>query len=211
MARKKYDYSDELPQSAEPASETSETSETSKNSEMDEATAVSVEEMCRQWLEQRNDTLANEFHKLKPEIADANRQLKKLVEESGAFAGTMLNLHELLKSSFPIRFTDTDRQALIKEVQAIADDAITQIRNEREKANRDIHHNDNRISMTQATFWIIVILLLGLSAFLISAFALNRMIIHSALLVRLVLYVIGLLVIGITLVIIVCRKLNNNR
>lgn len=205
MASKKYDYSDELYPSADTASETT------KTSNAEESTVVSVEEMRRQWVEQRNDTLANEFHKLKPEITDTHRQLKKLVEVSGAFAGTMLNLHELLKSSFPIRFTDTDRQVLIKEVHAIADDAITQIRNEREKANRDIHRNDNRISITQATFWIIVILLLGLSAFLISAFALNRMIIHSALLARLVLYVIGLLVIGITMVIIVCRKLNNNR
>lgn len=203
MASKKYDYSDELSPSAESASEPTKTSETEK------ATAAPAEEMRRQWLEQRNDTLANEFHKLKPEIEDAHRQLKKLVDVSGAFASTMLNLHELLKSSFPIRFTDTERQTLIKEVHAIANDAITQIRNEREKANRDIYRNDNRISMTQATFWIFVILLLGLSAFLISAFALNRMIIHSALLARLVLYVIGLLVLGITLVIIVCRKLNN--
>lgn len=211
MASKKYDYSDELPQSAEPASEPAESSEASKNSETDEATAVSVEEMRRQWLEQRNDTLANEFHKLKPEIADAHRQLKKLVEVSGAFAGTILNLHELLKSSFPIRFTDADKQVLQNELHAIADNAISHIRNERKKANRDIHRKDNRISMTQATFWIIVILLLGLSAFLISALALNRMIIHSALLARLVFYIIGLLDIGITLVIIVCWKLNNSQ
>lgn len=185
MANKKYDYSDELPQSAELALETSETSETSKNSEMDEAMAVSVEEMRRQWLEQRNDTLANEFHELKPEIADAHRQLKKLVDVSGAFAGTMLNLHELLKSSFPIRFTDTERQTLIKEIHAIANDAITQIRNEREKANRDIHRNDNRISMTQTTFWCMIALLLTLATFFALAIFANVKLIHSDILTEL--------------------------
>lgn len=195
MASKKYDYSDELPQSAEPASETSETSETSKDSETDEATAVSVEEMRRQWLEQRNDTLANEFHKLKPEIADAHRQLKKLVDVSGAFAGTMLNLHELLKSSFPIRFTDTDREALIKEVHAIANDAITQIRNEREKANRDIHRNDNRISMTQTTFWCMVALLLTLATFFATVIFANVKQLHSGILAEIIAVYAGLIAI----------------
>lgn len=173
MASKKYDYSDELYLSADTASETTEFSNT------EESTAVSVEEMRRQWLEQRNDTLANEFHELKPEIADAHRQLKKLVDVSGAFAGTMLNLHELLKSSFPIRFTDTDRQALIKEIHIIADDAITQIRNEREKANRHIHRNDNRISMTQTTFWCMIALLLTLVTFFALVIFANVKLLHS--------------------------------
>lgn len=173
MASKKYDYSDELYLSADTASETTEFSNT------EESTAVSVEEMRRQWLEQRNDTLANEFHELKPEIADTHRQLKKLVDVSGAFAGTMLNLHELLKSSFPIRFTDTDRQALIKEIHIIADDAITQIRNEREKANRHIHRNDNRISMTQTTFWCMIALLLTLVTFFALVIFANVKLLHS--------------------------------
>ena len=173
MASKKFDYSDELYLSADTASETTEFSNT------EESTAVSVEEMRRQWLEQRNDTLANEFHELKPEIADAHRQLKKLVDVSGAFAGTMLNLHELLKSSFPIRFTDTDRQALIKEIHIIADDAITQIRNEREKANRHIHRNDNRISMTQTTFWCMIALLLTLVTFFALVIFANVKLLHS--------------------------------
>lgn len=173
MASKKFDYSDELYLSADTASETTEFSNT------EESTAVSVEEMRRQWLEQRNDTLANEFHELKPEIADAHRQLKKLVDVSGAFAGTMLNLHELLKSSFPIRFTDTDRQALIKEIHIIADDAITQIRNEREKANRHIHRNDNRISMTQTTFWCMIALLLTLVTFFTLVIFANVKLLHS--------------------------------
>lgn len=150
MANKKYDYSEDIQQSAETTTETAE---------------ASAEEVRRQRLEQRNDALANEFRKLKPEIADAHRQLNKLIEGIGAYAGTMQNLHNLLKASFPIRFTDTDRQSLTKEVHAIADNAISQIRNEREKASKDIHRNDNRISMTQATFWCMTALLLTLVSF----------------------------------------------
>ncbi len=201
MASKKYDYSDELSLSAE-------TDETEKTPETDESTVVSVEEMRRKWLEQRNDTLANEFHKLKPEIADAHRQLKKLVDVSGAFAGTILNLHELLKSSFPIRFTDTDRQAWIKEVQGIADDAITQIRNEREKANRDIHRNDNRISMTQTTFWCMVALLLTLATFFALAIFANVKLLHSEILTEIIFVYAGLITVTLALLVFVIRKGN---
>lgn len=201
MASKKYDYSDELSLSAE-------TDETEKTPETDESTVVSVEEMRRKWLEQRNDTLANEFHKLKPEIADAHRQLKKLVDVSGAFAGTILNLHELLKSSFPIRFTDTDRQAWIKEVQGIADDAITQIRNEREKANRNIHRNDNRISMTQTTFWCMVALLLTLATFFALAIFANVKLLHSEILTEIIFVYAGLITVTLALLVFVIRKGN---
>lgn len=103
MANRKYDYSEDVRQPADAASETEKTSET------EEATAVSAEEARRQRLEQRNDALANEFRRLKPEIAEAYRLLNKLIEGIGAYAGTMQNLHDLLKTSFPIRLTKDDR------------------------------------------------------------------------------------------------------
>ena len=74
---------------------------------------IKAEEARRQRLEQRNDALANEFRRLKPEIAEAYRLLNKLIEGIGAYAGTMINLHDLLKASFPIRFSENDRQALL--------------------------------------------------------------------------------------------------
>lgn len=120
MANRKYDYSEDVRQPAESASEMAKTSET------EEATAVSAEEARRQRLEQRNDALANEFRRLKPEIAEAYRLLNKLIEGIGAYAGTMINLHDLLKTSFPIRFTENDIQALLDEINAIADNAISQ-------------------------------------------------------------------------------------
>ena len=96
---------------------------------------IKAEEARRQRLEQRNDALADEFRRLKPEIAEAYRLLNKLIEGIGAYAGTMINLHDLLKASFPIRFSENDRQALLEEINAIADNAISHIRGEREKAD----------------------------------------------------------------------------
>ena len=187
MANRKYDYSDELSSSAEPASETAKTSET-ENTQL-----VSAEEMRRQRLERRNDALANEFRKLKPEIADTHKQLQDLINGIGAYAGTMQNLRDLLKSSFPIKFTDTDRQTLIKEVHVIADDAITQIHNEREKANRDIHRNENRISMTQATFWCMIALSLILASFFALVIFANVKLLHSEVLSEIIIVYAGLI------------------
>ena len=186
MANKKYDYSDELSPSAEPY-------EIEKAPETEESMAVSVEEMRRQWIEQRNDALANEFHKLKPEIADAHRQLSKLIDGIGAYAGTMQNLHDLLKISFPIRFTENDRRALLKEISAIADNAILQIRDEREKANKDIRCNDNRISMTQTTFWCLIALLMTLVSFFAVVVFANMKQLHAEILTEIIIVYVSLI------------------
>lgn len=194
MANRKYDYSDELSPSAEPASETAKTLET------EEATTVSVEEMRRQRLERRNDALANEFHKLKPEIADAHKQLQDLINGIGAYAGTMQNLQDLLKSSFPIRFTDTDRQALQNELHAITDNAVLHIRNEHEKANRNIHRNDNRIYMTQMTFWFMIALLLTLASFFAVTVFANVKQLHSEILAEIIAVYAGLITLVFSMV-----------
>lgn len=184
MANKKYDYSEDIQQSAETTTETAE---------------ASAEEVRRQRLEQRNDALANEFRKLKPEIADAHRLLNKLIEEIGAYAGTMQNLHDLLKTSFPIRFTESDKLALQKEISAIANNAISQIHNEREKASKDIHRNDNRISMTQATFWCMIVLLLVLATFFVLVIFANIKLLHSETLTQIsaIYSALAILIIGI--------------
>ena len=49
----------------------------------------------------------------------------------------MINLHNLLKASFPVRFAENDRQTLLEEINAIADNAISHIRKEREKADKE--------------------------------------------------------------------------
>lgn len=191
MANRKYDYSEEVQQSAEATSEMTKTSE---------ATEVTAEEARRQRLEQRNDTLANEFRKLKPEIADAHKQVKSLISKLEAFTGTMINLHDLLKASFPIRFAENDRQALLEAVNAIADNAISRIRREREKADNDIRRNENRISMTQATFWGMIALLLILASFFALVIFANVELLHSEILNEITVVYAGLIAITLAAV-----------
>ena len=191
MANKKYDYSEEVQQSAEATSEMTKTSE---------ATEVTAEEARRQRLEQRNDTLANEFRKLKPEIADAHKQVESLISKLEAFTGTMINLHDLLKASFPIKFAENDRQALLEAVNAIADNAISRIRREREKADNDIRRNENRISMTQATFWGMIALLLILASFFALVIFANVKLLHSEILNEITVVYAGLIAIPLAAV-----------
>ena len=196
MANRKYDYSEDVRQPAETPSEMAKTSEATEVT-AEEATA---EEARRQRLEQRNDALANEFRKLKPEIAEAYRLLNKLIEGIGAYAGTMINLHDLLKASFPIRLAKDDRQALLEEINGIVDNAISHIRREREKADKDIRGNENRISMTQMTFWCMTALLLILATFFVLVIFANMKLIHSEVLTQISVVYSGLtvLTIGIT-------------
>ena len=140
---------------------------------------IKAKEVRRQRLEQRNDALANEFRRLKPEIADAHKKLNDLIEGIAAYAGTMQNLHDLLKASFPIRFAENDRQALLEEINGIAGNAISRIHREREKADKEIHRNENRISMTQTTFWCMIVLLLILAIFFALVIFANLKLFHS--------------------------------
>lgn len=190
MANRKYDYSKDVqPKEA--------TFEMAKTSEIEEVTAVTAEEARRQRLEQRNDALANEFRRLKPEIADAHKKLESLIEGIGAYAGTMQNLHDLLKTSFPIRFTENDRQALLEEINTIVDNAISRIRIESKKADKDIRRNENRISMTQATFWCMIALLLILATFFALVIFANAKQIHSEVLTQISVVYSGLTVLTI--------------
>lgn len=199
MANRKYDYSEDV-QPAEAASEMA------KTSEIEEVTAVTAEEARRQRLEQRNDALANEFRRLKPEIADAHKKLESLIEGIGAYAGTMQNLHDLLKTSFPIRFAENDRQALLEEINTIVDNAISHIRIESKKADKDIRRNENRISMTQTTFWCMIALLLILATFFALVIFANVKLIHSDVLTQISVVYSGLTVLTIILAAYIFRK-----
>ena len=199
MANRKYDYSEDV-------QPTEATSEMAKTSETEEITAVTAEEARRQGLEQRNDTLANEFRRLKPEIAEAYRLLNKLIEGIGAYAGTMINLHDLLKTSFPIRLTKDDIQALLDEINAIADNAISRIRIESKKADKDIRRNENRISMTQTTFWCMIALLLILATFFALVIFANVKLIHSDVLTQISVVYSGLTVLTIIIAAYIYRK-----
>ena len=197
MTNKKYDYSEDVLQSAEATSETAKTSE---------ATSITSEEARRQRLEQRNDTLANEFRKLKPEIADAHKNLESLIKKLEAFTGTMINLHDLLKTSFPIRLAENDRQALQEEINTIADNAISRIHREREMAGNDIRRNNNRISMTQTTFWCMIALLLILATFFVLVIFANVKMLHSETVTKIIVVYAGLIAITFSTVVFVFYK-----
>ena len=156
---------------------------------------IKAEEARRQRLQQRNDALANEFRRLKPEIADAHKKLNGLIEGIVAYAGTMQNLHDLLKASFPIRFAENDRQALLEEINTIADNAMLHIRWEREKVDNDIRRNENRISMTQTTFWGMITLLLILATFFALVIFANVKLLHSEIVSEITVVYVGLVAI----------------
>lgn len=202
MANRKYDYSEDVRQPTEAASEMAKTSET------EEATAASVEDARRQRLEQRNDALANEFRKLKPEIASTHKQLQNLINGIGAYAGTVINLHDLLKTSFPIRFAENDRQALQEEVNAIVDNAISRIRREHDMAIKNIRRNENRISMTQMTFWCMIALLLTLVLFFSIIVFANVKLLHSEILTKIIIAYVCLTVVTLAITGYVCHKYN---
>ena len=197
MANKKYDYSEDVQQPAEAVSENVKTSE---------ATEVTAEEARRQRLEQRNDALANEFRRLKPEIADAHKNLESLIKKLEAFTGTMINLHDLLKASFPVRFAENDRQTLLEEINAIADNAISHIRKEREKEDKDIRRNENRISITQTTFWCMIALLLILATFFALVIFANVKLIHSDVLTQISVVYSGLTALTIIIAAYIYRR-----
>lgn len=203
MANRKYDYSEDMQQPTEAASEMAKTSET------EETTAVPAEETRRQRLELRNDALANEFRKLKPEIANTHKQLQNLINGIGAYTGTVINLHDLLKTSFPIRFAENDRQTLLEEINAIADNAISHIRRERKKADKDIRRDENRISMAQATFWCMIALLLILATFFVLVIFANMKLIHSEILTKMIVVYAGLIAFILALLVFVLYKGND--
>ncbi|EOS09408.1 hypothetical protein [Phocaeicola sartorii] len=118
-----------------------------------------------------------------------------LIEGIVAYAGTMQNLHDLLKASFPIRFAENNRQALLEEINTIADNAMSHIRWEREKVDNDIRRNENRISMTQTTFWGMVILLLIFATFFAFVIFANVKLLHSEIVSEITVVYVGLVAI----------------
>ena len=139
-----------------------------------------------QRLEQRNNTLANEFRDLKPEIGRAYNCLCNLVEKSGALSGTMLNLLDLLKTALPVRLTDADKKALQDELHSIADNTVLKIRKERERVENGIRKNDNRIFLTPTTFWSLVALQTILSTFFAIIVFANVNLFHSGILTEII-------------------------
>ena len=86
------------------------------------------------------------------------------------------------------------------QVLATADNAISRIRRERENALRDIHCNDNRISMTQTTFWCMTAFLLILATFFALVIFANVKLLHSEILSEITVVYVGLIAITLATV-----------
>lgn len=181
MANKKFDYSEDMAQR----------DITPQGGNNDR------EELRRRRLEQRKNALANEFRDLKPEIGRTYNLLCNLVEKSGVLSETMLTLLELLKTALPLRLADEDRKALRDGLHGIADNAVSKIRKERERAEDEIRKNDSRVSIPQATFWCMVVLLLLAMFFALVLFA-NVKLLHSGILAELTVIYSILIAIALT-------------
>lgn len=181
MANKKFDYSNDMAQGDEPQEENE-----------------NKETLRQQYLEQRSNALANEFRDLKPEIGKAYNLLCNLVEKSDTLSETTLNLFELLKALLPVRLTDEDKKALQDGVHAIADNAVSKIRKERERAENDIRRNESRISVTPATFWCMVALLILFSTFFAIVVFANIKLFHSGMLTEITVTYSVLIVLTLT-------------
>lgn len=169
MANKKFDYSNDMVQGNEPQEE-NENKETVRH----------------QYFEQRSNALANEFRDLKPEIGRAYNSLCNLIEKSDKLSETILNLFELLKTVLPVRLTNEDKKALQDGLHTIADSAVSKIRKERERTEYDIRRNDRRISVTPATFWCMVALLILFSSFFAIVVFANIKLFHSGMLTEII-------------------------
>lgn len=156
--------------------------------------------MRHQRLEQLNNALANEFHDLKPEIGRAYNQLCNLVEKSGVLSETILAILDLLKTALPVKLADEDKKTLHDELHDIADNVISKIRKEREMMENDIRRNASRISLTPATFWSMVTLLILLSMFFAIIIFANVKLFHSGILTEII--IIHSILIALTLIII---------
>lgn len=84
----------------------------------------------QQRLMKRNNDMASEFRELKPEVIRTHTLLETMNKNTGALSGTMMNLLDLLKASFPIRFSPEEKAKLQHELDGIAGRVIENIRRE---------------------------------------------------------------------------------
>ena len=137
-------------------------------------------------LMERNSDIASAFRELKPEITWCHNQLEVLSDNTGAFAGTMLNLHDLLKTSFPIRFSQEEKEKLRKELNTIADSLTEAIRKESDRAIDRLRKQERQVSLSPICFWMMAASVVILSLFFILVTYANIEILHNYLLTKLI-------------------------
>ena len=109
--------------------------------------------------------IADELRKIWPEIMNARKKLNRIIERVDSCDESIRRLRTLLKLPVSIKFSENERRLLINEIHAIANSAISHIRNECDNVIKDIHRNDERIMLTATTFWCMIALLLIFAIF----------------------------------------------
>lgn len=165
----------------------------------------------RMRLMERNSDIASVFRELKPEITRCHNQLEVLSDNTGAFAGTMLNLHDLLKSLFPIRFSREEKEKLRKELNTIADSLTEAIRKESDRAIDRIRKQKSQVSLSPICFRMMAASVVILSLFFILVTYANIEILHNYLLTKLILLTGGLLCCVLAAIAYIYYKLNDKQ
>lgn len=140
----------------------------------------------QQRLLERNRDMASEFRELKPEIVRTHALLETMNKNAGALANTIMNLMDLLKSSFSVRFSPEEKAKLQQELDEIADKMIYNIRKECNQATHKINPNEKRISLSPVCFWLMIAAIIILSLFFVLVVYVNVEIIHNRLLSKLI-------------------------
>lgn len=150
----------------------------------------------QQRLMERNNDMVSEFRELKPEVIRTHTLLETMNKNTGALSGTMMNLLDLLKSSFPVHFSPEEKEKLQQELDGIADRLIDNIRRECNQVTHRIHQNEKRISLSPVCFWTMIAAIIILSLFFILVIFANIEIIHNRLLSKLI--ILFMVFLGIT-------------
>jgi len=137
-------------------------------------------------LMERNNDMASEFRKLKPEIIRTHALLETMNKNTCALADTMMNLLDLLKASFPIRFSPEEKAKLQHELDGIAGRVIENIRRECNQVTLGIHQNEKRISLSPVCFWTMIAAIIIHSLFFFLIIFVNIEILHNRLLSKLI-------------------------
>lgn len=140
----------------------------------------------QQRLLERNKDMVSEFRELKPEIVRTHALLETMNKNAGALANTIMNLMDLLKSSFPVRFSPEEKARLQHEFDEVAGKVIENVCKECNQAVDEIHRQEKRISLSPMCFWMLIAAIIILSLFFALVTFANIEIFHSSLLSRLI-------------------------
>lgn len=151
--------------------------------------AIDKAEERLQRLNERNKTIVEEFRNVKPKIHTVCNRVNAMVSKVAKIDASLTRL----ESHFPLNISTEDTDRIHSDFAKIANEALTDIRKEIASAKRPA-----QISISNRTFWCMVLVLVLALAWLIVFFAItifaNIYLIHSPHLTR-ILIIFGIAII----------------